>query len=491
MLVENSYLNQGSNFAIIAYLIFKNFMKNIILDNVVVIFIFITCFLLIAECVHIRSTSYIGSHTLKRIEITRRVRLITDNSANTYYIYRDTPMGFEYDMAKEFAKFLHARLVVEVPGWNDMFSYLEENRGDFIAAGLTITEQREKKVDFSRPYMTIQQHLIHHKLISDIKDIYQLDGKTIHVRRGTTYETRLKELVKQGIKINIVLHDNIPTEELIRMVAERKIKYTVADSNIALLNRRYYPDIRIGIPIEEKENLGWATRKGDKRFLSEMNRFLKMAEKTGIQGKIYEKYYGTVEIFDYFDLKKFHERIDTRLPKYEALIKKEAAKYGFDWRMIAAVIYQESHYNADAISRTGVRGLMQVTLDTAREMEIKNRRNPAQSIKAGIKYLDVLYNRFDDIKNKHQRLLFALASYNIGYGHVRDAQKLAEERGLDKNSWASLKQVLPLLAVRKFYKTTEHGYARGREPVKYVEQILSYYDILKQKAKTSYFDFGG
>ena len=459
-------------------------MKKIFINNIIGIFILISCILLLIVCVHIRKLSYTGTQTLRRIRRTGRLRLITDNSANTYYIYHDTPRGFEYDMAKKFAEFLHVRLVVKVPGWSEMFPFLTENKGDFIAAGLTITDKRKQIVDFSRPYMDIQQRLIHHKLIFDIKNLKDLNGRTIHVRRGTSYETRLEELVKSGIKINIVLHDNIATEELIRMVNDREIKYTVADSNIALLNRRYYPDIRIGFPLEKNESLGWAVRKNNPAFLKKINEFLEMAEKTGIQGKIYEKYYGSVGIFDYFDLKKFHERIDTRLPKYKNLIIKESKKYGFDWRMIASVIYQESHYDPDAISRTGVRGLMQVTLDTAREMEIKNRRNPVQSIKAGIKYLDVLYNRFDDIKDKHQRLLFALASYNIGYGHVRDAQQLAVKMGMNKNSWASLKKVLPLLSRRKFYKQTENGYARGWEPVRYIERILIYYDILKQKIRS-------
>ncbi len=459
-------------------------MKKIIINNIIGIFILTSCFLLLIVCVHIKQSSYTGLHTLKKIKKTGILRLITDNSANTYYIYHDAKMGFEYDMAKKFAEFLHVSLVAEVPGWNNMFPFLIENRGDFIAAGLTITNKRKQKVDFSRPYMTIQQRLIHHKLVLNIKNINELAGKTIHVRRGTSYETRLEELVKSGIKINIVLHNNIATEDLIRMVADREIKYTVADSNIALLNRRYYPDIRIGFQIEDDENLGWAVRKGNQAFLKKINEFLTMAEKTGMQGKIYEKYYGSVEVFDYFDLKKFHERIDTRLPQYKDLIKKESRKYGFDWRMIASVIYQESHYDKNAISRTGVRGLMQVTLDTAKEMEIKNRRNPVQSIKAGIKYLDILYKRFDDIKDKNQRLLFALASYNIGYGHVRDAQELAAKKGMNKNSWLSLKKVLPLLSRRKFYKQTEYGYARGWEPVRYIQRILIYYDILKQKVRS-------
>ncbi len=265
------------------------------------------------------------------------------------------------------------------------------------------------------------------------------------------------------------------------MVSEKEIKFTIVNSNIALLNRRYYPEIMIGLPIQEEEYLGWAVKKTNKVLRDQINQFLEMAEETGLLGKIYEKYYGNVEIFDYFDLKKFHERIKTRLPKYKKIIKTEAEKYGFDWRLIAAIVYQESHFNARAKSRTGVRGLMQVTLATAKQMGIKNRLDPKQSVKAGVKFLNLMHKRFDDIPDPQQQKLFALASYNVGYGHVRDAQLIARQQGMDINKWTSLEKTLPLLSKRKYYKQTRHGYARGREPVHYVKRILRYYDILKQK----------
>ena len=235
--------------------------------------------------------------------------------------------------------------------------------------------------------------------------------------------------------------------------------------------------------IQEEESLGWAVKKDNQKLCEQINEFINKAEKEGLLAKIYEKYYGRIEIFDYFDLKKFHERIKSRLPKYKSMIMKISSKYGFDWRMISAVVYQESHFNASAKSRTGVLGLMQVTKVTADQMGIEDRLDPEQSLKAGIKYLNIQYEKFSEIKNDHQRLLFALASYNVGYGHVKDAQKIAEERGLDKNKWASLKQTLPLLSKRDYYKKTTYGYARGREPVHYVGRILLYYDILKQQAK--------
>ncbi|MBW2318765.1 MAG: transglycosylase SLT domain-containing protein, partial [Deltaproteobacteria bacterium] len=175
------------------------------------------------------------------------------------------------------------------------------------------------------------------------------------------------------------------------------------------------------------------------------------------------------------------QRIETRLPKYEKIIKRESNRYGFDWRLMAAVAYQESHLNPRAKSYKGVRGLMQLTLTTAKEMEIDSRLDPEQSIEGGIKYLSKIYKRFDKIEGL-DRMLFTLASYNIGYGHVRDAQKLALQKDLDTHKWASLKKTLPMLRQKKYYKKTKYGYCRGTEPVRYVNRVLTYYDILKRKA---------
>lgn len=264
------------------------------------------------------------------------------------------------------------------------------------------------------------------------------------------------------------LYTNIPTEELIRKVANQAIEVTVADSNIALLNQRYYPDMRIAFPIEEPQRVAWAVRAGDTELLEQINAFFELIKENGVFSRVYERYYRDVSIFDYVDLKKFHKRLKTRLPKYKDIIRKESKKYGFDWRMIVAVLYQESHFNSRAKSYTGVRGLMQVTEVTAREMGIKNRLDPVQSIRAGVGYLAKLYTRFADIKDSKERLLFALASYNVGYGHVRDAQKICQRKGWNHRHWAAMEKALPLLRLKRYYKDTEYGYARGTEPVRYI-----------------------
>jgi membrane-bound lytic murein transglycosylase F len=252
---------------------------------------------------------------------------------------------------------------------------------------------------------------------------------------------------------------------------------------VARLNRRYYPEITIGFPIADEEALGWAVRKGNAALRAEINRFWESVKTDGTFEKLHQKYYSGVHQFDYVDLVRFHAALSSRLPKYEAVIRREARRYGFDWRLIAAAIYQESHFNPRARSHTGVRGLMQLTLDTAAEMGVDNRLDPEASIQGGVKYMAQLYDRFDDIAGR-DRMLFTLASYNVGYGHVRDAQQIARDKGLPPDKWGSLKETLPLLRLRAYYGKTRHGYARGTEPVRFVTRILTYYDILRNQSRS-------
>jgi membrane-bound lytic murein transglycosylase F len=439
---------------------------------------------LIALCVWsaLYGISWYLDDSVRRIEKAGVLTAIMENNANVYYSYRDKYMGFEYDLAKGFAESLGVELRVITPGWDAMADTLNGKEGDMIAAGMTITGPRKFRMDFSEGYMEVQQQVIVHKSNHEIRKLSDLRCKTIHVRSGTSYEQRLRELKNQGMDFEIVSILNVSTEELIRKVAEKEIEITLADSNIAQLNQRYYPDIRIAFPIEKTQFLGWAVRKGENKLRKKINRYFQAIHKNGTFQRIYEKYYRNVQVFDYVDLKKFHKRLETRLPRYRDMIREQAEKHGFDWRMIAAVVYQESHFNPRAKSHTGVRGLMQVTLETAREMGITNRMAPAESIQAGVGYIAKLFSRFDDIENPSDRFLFTLASYNVGFGHVRDAQQICREKGWDPERWSSLAMALPLLREEAYYKNTSYGYARGTEPVRYVNRILTYYDIIKRKS---------
>ena len=441
-----------------------------------VVFFFVT-----VSCIFCIACGGDKDSSLEAIKERGSITLITRNNANCYYIYRNEPAGFEYDLAKRFSEHLGVELKVITPSWNQMIPKLNQGKGDFIAAGFTITDKRKEKVDFSQGYLSVQQQIVVHRGDRAIRDISDLDGKTVHVRAGTTYEERLEELnQREDMNIDIERHGDLPTEELIRRVARKRIRITVADSNIALLNRRYYPSIRIAFPIEEEQSLGWAVRKENDQLLRAINSFLNKIEDNGVFAKIHERYYAGVHIFDYVDLVKYHERLETRLPRFKKIIKKQAQKYGFDWKLIAAVVYQESHFDPNARSYTGVRGLMQVTQVTAMEMGITNRMDPEQSVRAGVKYLKGLYDRWEEISGL-DRFKFALASYNVGYGHVRDAQKIARQQGYDPQQWSGLKKALPLLRIKKYYSQTRYGYARGTEPVRYVKRVMKYYNILKQR----------
>jgi membrane-bound lytic murein transglycosylase F len=441
-----------------------------------------TTFAVLVSCVLLGlPSSCTKKDGLEAILQSGQITVLTRNNGHCYYTYRERKMGFEYDLAKAFSDYLGVKLKVVTPPWKDLINNLNKGEGDFVAASMTIMPSRQEKADFSDSYLTVQQELIRNKDNTEVREIGDLKGKTIDVRRGTSYEARLKALKEKGLDVKIVLHDDTPTEELIRMVAEKEIDFTVADSNIALLNRRYYPDIRIAFPLGEEESLGWAVRKGEKALLQKINEFFKKIKVDGTYEKLYNKYYANVEIFDYVDLKKYHERLRERLPEYRPIIQRTARKHGFDWRLIAAVVYQESHLDPEATSFTGVEGIMQLTEDAAEDMGVEDRRDPEQSIRGGVKYLRKLYRSFDEAKDP-DRLYLALASYNVGRGHILDAQKIAEEKGLDPNSWSSLQQVLPLLRYRKYYKNTTYGYCRGTEPVRFVKRIRTYYDILRREA---------
>ncbi len=409
------------------------------------------------------------------------ITIITRNNAHCYYLYRDQAMGFEYDLAKAFADYLGVRLKLKIDEkWEGMIPALMDGTGALIAASMTITHSRQQQVAFSDGYKAIQQHIITHRNNTGIRSAEDLAGKTVHVRRGTSYQERLEALQKQGIKLKIQLHDDVPTQELIRQVAEGNIEVAIADSNVALLNRRYYPKTIMAGTINDKEYLGWAVHRNAHKLLERINSFFKEIKKNGVFDEIYKRYYSDVEVFDYLDLKTYHRKLKTKLPIYKPYIEDAAKKYGFDWRLIAAQIYQESHFKPRAKSYAGASGLMQLTGHTAKSLGVKNILNPKENIHAGVQHLKKLYDHFNDIAGS-DRLFITLAAYNVGQGHILDARILAEKMNINPNKWSSISTTLPLLRFPKYYKNSIYGYCNGTEPIEYIKQIMIYYDILKQQ----------
>jgi len=359
-------------------------------------------------------------------------------------------MGFEYDLAKAFADHLGVALKLKIAEeWDEMLPDLLAGKAHVVAASLTDTPERRKQVAFSDGYLSIQQHIIARRDDPSVRRLSDLRGKTIFVRKGTSYEDRLRDLQKEGMDFEIRTVENLPTAELIQQVADSKIEITIADSNIAWLNRRYYPQIAVGEAIHKKESLAWAVHPAAKRLLSRINAFLRMSVKDGTLAEIHERYYADIENFDYVDLRAYHRRLRSRLPRYGPIIKSAAAKQGFDWRMVAAQVYQESHFGRWARSHGGAYGLMQLTRKTAKSYGVKDIYDPEQNINAGVRHLRRLYDLFGEAEGT-DRLFIALAAYNIGQGHVRDAQRIARKKSLDADKWSSLTRTLPLLEKRKY-----------------------------------------
>jgi len=419
--------------------------------------------------------------SLDRILAAGELRVITGSSPHSYYIYRNESRGFDYELAREFAARLGVRVrVVPCRTWEEMLTALNRGRGDVIAAGNEITRSRTRQVAFSDSYREVQPHLISHRRLAPITELRDLAGKTVDVSRGSAHHERLEELRNQGIDVSIRVHDNLPEDQLIQRVVRGEIDFTIANSNIALMIRRYYPSAAVRPLSRDTIPLGWAARRDARHLLEKINEFFRSMIQTGRLEDIYEKYHWNIGDFDYIYLKTFHDRTRIRLPRYRPFIKDAAQRNGFDWCLIAAQAYRESHLDPLARGANHARGLMQVLPATGRSLKITDLLDPVANIKAGVQYLKSVYDQLDGME-EDDRLLTSLAAYNAGPGHVQDARRLASKMGLDPNRWESLTKTLPLLRFRKYYQEAEQGFCRGDITVAYVKHIMIYYDILKRQ----------
>lgn len=420
--------------------------------------------------------------TLEKILASGEITVITRNNAHCYYFYRDEAMGFEYDLARAFADDLGVKLKVKVIDPPErMVSALDNGGGAFIAASLAAGQGSPQPLAFSDAYMLIQQHILVHRDHRELRGIEDLTGKTIHVRKGSVYQSRLEELRQKGARFRVVAIAEVSTEELIRRVAEQEIEFTVASNHVALLNRRYHPQVKLAFAIEDKQYLRWAVHPQAGHLKARINDFFRKIRANGKFSEIYNRYYGNLDAFDYLDHQGFQHSVRRNLPKYRKIIQAAAEKHGFDWRLIVAQLYQESHFWTRARSYAGGYGLMQLTRSTAQSLGVTHIFAPEENISAGVKHLKTLYDTYNRAIGE-DRLFITLAAYNIGQGHIQDARVLARERGLNPEKWSSLKAMLLLLKEKKYYQQSQYGYCRGDEPITYVKQIMIYFDILKKQA---------
>ncbi len=420
---------------------------------------------------------------LEQVKNSGEIRVIIRNTSTTFYEGPDeSPMGFEYDLAKQFAEYLGVELKVIVPdNLPHIFDMLENGRAHFAAAGLTVTEARKERVRFSPPYQYITQQLVYNSKAPGPRprSVNDLTNGLLEVVAGSSHTERLNELKELNANLAWTENSELESEELLTLVWDQLIDYTVSDSNELALNLRFHPELRVAFDLSEPEPLAWAFPKNtDTSLYYAATTFFNKIKDNGVLASLQERYYGHTEDYDYYGTEYFIKQINVRLPTYQDMFEKFADEHSLDWRLLAAMSYQESHWNPDAKSYTGVRGMMMLTRTTARHLGIKERTDPEESIRGGAIWIKLLHDMIDEEVQEPDRTWMAVAAYNVGLGHLEDARTITKQRGFDANKWMHVKENLPLLRQKKWYSKTKHGYARGHEPVRYVENIRSYYDIL-------------
>lgn len=404
------------------------------------------------------------------------------NAPTIYYEGPEGHTGFEYDLVKALADSMDKELELKVYYSVEEIIYaIEQGKGDIASAAITKTKERQKEYNFTHGYHNVQQQVVYNRGSDYPKSIEELQDFEIVVANGSSYEERLIELKEEYPDLDWESSLEMSSEQILREVWRGNIECTIVDDNILSVNRRYFPGLQVAFPITEQQELAWIVQDGNDDFLGYVNSWIEDFEDEYQLALLRDKYYSHVTKYDYVDLRAFHKRINSRLPKYKGLFKRAADKHGIPWTLLAAQAYQESHWYKYAKSPTGVRGIMMLTRRTARSLGVTNRVDPTQSIMGGAKYLKRLERIVPDNFREEDRTNYLLAAYNVGMGHMKDARTLAERLNYNPNIWRDIKEVLPLLSNPKYYRNLKYGYARGTEPVRYVDRILNYRSILEQK----------
>ena len=440
-------------------------------------------------------------HDLDAIRERGKLVALTDFNSISYFIYRGEPMGFQFELLREFADYLQIEL--EIVTENDLslsFDMLNNGEVDLLALNLTINNERKRIVKFTNPISQTRQVLVQKRFdnwrqmtmdqIDDllVRNLLDLADKTVYVQAESSYAQRMKNLQNEiGDTIHIV-EVPLEVEELITLVAEGGINYTVSDENIAMVNRTYYPDIDLETPVSFEQNLAWAVRiNGSDKLLGELNRWIDGFKQTERYALIYTKYFKNsrskhIVQSDYFSLGS------ASISRWDDYFKRYSDSIGWDWRLLTSLVLQESRFDPTAESWSGAYGLMQLMPSTGEQFGIDIYSSPENNIRAGIKYIQWLQELFEEkVPDEEERIKFILAAYNVGPGHVLDARQLARKNGRDPEVWDdNVAYYLLRKSDPKYYHdpVVEHGFCRGEEPYNYVIEVLDRYDHYKNFIKS-------
>ncbi len=432
-----------------------------------------------------------------RIKSRKKIRVLTDYNSTNYFIFRGTPMGFHYERAEQFANELGVSLeIIPENNIDTAFAMLNRNQCDILAMDLAVTRNRKNIVNFANPHYQTRQMLVQRKperwrkmATYDelekqlVRSPIELGGDTVHVQEKTAYVNRLHNLMEEIGDTIYIAEDSLEVEQLIKKVADGKIKYTIADEHVANVNTRYFSDIDVKTPISFPQNVAWAVKNGNDSLLQVINTWQASFNDTFLANVLYNKYFknsGSQQLY----YSEYHSLTGSRISAYDHILKEEAKKLGWDWRLIASMIYQESNFIPEAQSWMGAYGLMQMMPATMQKMGIDSSASPRQQIRAGIEYIRWLDKQFQPrIEDEEERKKFVLAAYNVGLAHVFDAIRLAEKYDKDPAVWnENVDWFLLNKSNPEFYQDSVvyYGYARGEEPYKYVNEIYSRYNLYRK-----------
>jgi membrane-bound lytic murein transglycosylase F len=417
---------------------------------------------------------------LDQVLETGELRIVTRNSPTAYTISPDGPTGPEYDLVRAFADELGVALVVEsVNSVSEILPHLLSGKAHMAAAGLSITDTRREYVHFSHPYQSVDVHLIYKLGTGRPREIDDILDRSLEVMASTSHADILAMLQDDYPTLSWTENADIEAADLLTKVAMGEIDLTIADSPDFDIQRHFYPDLRVALDLQVDDPIAWAFPKGHgDTLLARADEFIIAAERSGTLARIHDRYYGHTKKYDYVGTRNFIRHYESRLPRYRAMFEAAGAENDLDWRLLAAIGYQESHWRANAVSPTGVRGIMMLTQDTADYLGLDDRTDPENSIFGGARYFARQTERVADTVEEPDRTWMALAAYNVGFNHIKDVRLIVEWQGGDPDSWIDVSKALPLKAQKKWYSKVPYGYARGWEPVLYVNNIRAYYNIL-------------
>ena len=397
----------------------------------------------------------------------------TINNPIYYFIGNEGESGLEYELAKNFADYLGVRLQIKTLENNDqLFNELENNNIDIAAANLLFQPQRTEKFQLGPSYTSASWQLVYKKGENRPKDLAQVQQEII-ISAGEDLEKLLSQAQKKLPALKWQNNKQLTQEELLIQVAEGKIPYTIANSIDVAAAQQIRPNLAIAFDLTDEMTVHWyLSNQSYNELQAGLLDFMNNAIETGLIDRIEEKYFRHITAFDYVDTQAYLEAVEKILPQYQPLFEKY--KGNLDWRLLAAVAYQESHWDPYATSPTGVRGMMMLTKDTAARMNINNRTDAEQSIKAGSEYLHWLLDQMPDSIPEEDRIWYSLAAYNMGLGHILDARRLTKKLGGNPDNWLDVKNNLQLLSEKRHYSNLKYGYARGYEAYQYVENIRRY-----------------